>query len=456
MVASTPFKNLHKLKEKKKPEPNKRTILLVDDEVETLRALSEMLKRDYHLLTALDGKEALDLVKNHSEPKSIQMIISDQRMPKMNGVRFLKETLSIIPQSIRIILTGHTDIEDIIDSINEGQIYKFLIKPIEPQDFLLTVKRGMELFALESQNDVLVQNLKELNASLENKVIKRTEQLALAHEQILILEKETTEQQMAGGFAHEMRNAISGAKLIVEHSLGMHKTFNQSIHFANIQTLKEIYSELENKVEEPLFSQISLSMNKVFLRESNLEKGLHVIYSSLSKALNITQKIMDYSIISKEIAKKEEVNINAIVELIVKKWQREFQQNQIAIHLQLSDEDAYIQGSRNHFFILIENLIINAKDALIEKKTPTEDLVLKVSSQIDNLLYLLEFQDNGLGIAEENKTKIYDPFFSTKPEKGIGLGLGFVKKIVTSYKGNLTIQSEENKGTIVTVELPLD
>ena len=159
MDASTPFKNLHKLKEKKPLEPNKRTILVVDDEVETVRALSEMLQQDYHILTAFDGKEALDLVKNHSEPTSIHMIISDQRMPKMNGVSFLKKTLSIIPKSIRIILTGHTDIEDIIDSINEGQIYKFLIKPIEPQDFLLTVKRGMELFALEYKNDILVQNL---------------------------------------------------------------------------------------------------------------------------------------------------------------------------------------------------------------------------------------------------------------------------------------------------------
>ena len=142
--------------------------------------------------------------------------------------------------------------------------------------------------------------------------------------------------------------------------------------------------------------------------------------------------------------------------MIVKKWQPDFQQNHIAIKIQLSDEDAYIQGSRNHFFILMENLIINAKDALIEKSSTTENLLLEVSSQVDDSIYFFQIQDNGLGIAEENKTKIYDPFFSTKPEKGIGLGLGFVKKIVTSYKGNLKIQSVEDEGTIVKVELPLD
>ncbi len=142
------------------------TILIVDDEEYNLSTLHDLLHDEYHVLTATDGQEALELVQKTSDPSQIHLIISDQRMPRMTGVEFLKRTIPIIPKTVRMILTGFTDIDVIIDSINEGQIYKFITKPFENLDLKVTVRRALELFELEDQNIILRESnrrLTELN-----------------------------------------------------------------------------------------------------------------------------------------------------------------------------------------------------------------------------------------------------------------------------------------------------
>ena len=88
-------------------------------------------------------------------------------MPGMTGVEFLKKTISIIPNAIRMILTGFMDVKDIIDSINEGHIYKFLLKPLEPTELLISVKRALEAYELETKNIKLIEQLKHANEDLK-------------------------------------------------------------------------------------------------------------------------------------------------------------------------------------------------------------------------------------------------------------------------------------------------
>ncbi len=161
------------LKENKNMD-KKYTVLLVDDEPANIEALRRLLEDEYNVIKAKDGLEALAILRNDPNPSRIGLIISDQRMPGMMGVEFLKQTISIIPNTIRIILTGFTDITDIIASINEGHIYKFLTKPIEPNDLSITVKRALEAYELEVQNIDLIEQLKQANENLEKKVKERT------------------------------------------------------------------------------------------------------------------------------------------------------------------------------------------------------------------------------------------------------------------------------------------
>ncbi len=150
------------------PTSKKFNILLVDDEKENLDSLSLVLNREYNLSFASDGQEALELLQSGTLPEPLHMIISDQRMPRMTGVDLLREAREIVPDAVRIILTGFTDADAIISSINEGQIYKFLTKPIDPVDLRVTVRRSLEFYALEQENVQLVVDLKHRVKEVEN------------------------------------------------------------------------------------------------------------------------------------------------------------------------------------------------------------------------------------------------------------------------------------------------
>jgi diguanylate cyclase (GGDEF)-like protein len=153
------------------------TILVVDDELANIESLTMILEEKYNIIKAQNALEALTIIKNETNPEKINLIIADQRMPDMMGVEFLKQTMPIIPDAMRIILTGFMEVNDIIDSINEGKIYKFLTKPIEPNDLLITVKRALEAYELQIQNKSLIEKLQYMNENLEKKVEERTIQL---------------------------------------------------------------------------------------------------------------------------------------------------------------------------------------------------------------------------------------------------------------------------------------
>ncbi|MCP5493607.1 MAG: SpoIIE family protein phosphatase [Leptospiraceae bacterium] len=159
------------LKEKQK----KHTILLVDDEEANLRSICRLLENDYNVISAKDGLDGINIIK--TQGNNIHLVISDQRMPNLSGVDFLKQSVAINPNIVRIILTGYTDIGSIIASINEAQIYKFIVKPIEPEDFLLTIQRALEFYELEMKNIALIQELKTVNSNLEETVKERTKEL---------------------------------------------------------------------------------------------------------------------------------------------------------------------------------------------------------------------------------------------------------------------------------------
>lgn len=117
-------------------------ILIVDDEEANLRALDRLLDYDYQPLTARSGAEALATLAQHD----CAMIISDQRMPEMSGLDFLKKAAEMRPHTIRILLTGYTDIDTLVEAINCGIVYKYVTKPWSNDDLLQLIKRGFEHF----------------------------------------------------------------------------------------------------------------------------------------------------------------------------------------------------------------------------------------------------------------------------------------------------------------------
>lgn len=126
------------------------TILVVDDEIANLQKLRRTFINRYSVLTASSGVEALDLVRGNN---AIAVMIVDQRMPDMTGVEFLQQTQDILPHAVRIILTGYTDVDVLMEAINSCKVYRYIVKPWDPPDMLITVERGLEAHRLARENE---------------------------------------------------------------------------------------------------------------------------------------------------------------------------------------------------------------------------------------------------------------------------------------------------------------
>ena len=162
------------------------TLLCVDDEQNILSALRRLFRQDgYRILTAGSGEEGLSLL----EREPVDLVISDMRMPEMDGARFLERVSSRWPETLRILLTGHADIASTIAAINRGQIFRYIAKPWDDQDVRLIVRHALERQQLERDKRRLEaltgrqnEQLRELNASLEARVEARTAELSLARD----------------------------------------------------------------------------------------------------------------------------------------------------------------------------------------------------------------------------------------------------------------------------------
>ncbi|MBI2646538.1 MAG: response regulator [Deltaproteobacteria bacterium] len=151
-------------------QSTRHSILLIDDEIENLKALERTLMTVATVYTADSGKAGLEIV----EKNSISLVICDQRMPEMTGIEFFKTLQKTHPHILRMILTGYTDVEDLIEAINEGGLYRYITKPWNNHELKLIVQRALERFDLEIRNRELVQELKQINEGLEKTVQDRT------------------------------------------------------------------------------------------------------------------------------------------------------------------------------------------------------------------------------------------------------------------------------------------
>lgn len=140
-------------------------ILLVDDERNVLRSLERLfLEEEYEIHTASSGREGLDILER-SGP--FRLIISDFRMPAMNGVEFLREVCQRWPDTERMILSGFADTAAIVDAINQGQICKFIAKPWNDDDLLGVVREALQRYELRERNRQLVTDLVTANEELK-------------------------------------------------------------------------------------------------------------------------------------------------------------------------------------------------------------------------------------------------------------------------------------------------
>ncbi|WP_127476868.1 response regulator [Sulfurivermis fontis] len=200
-----------------------RVLLVVDDEENILRAVVRLLRNEgYVVLTATSGQQGLDLLEQHP----VGVILSDQRMPGMTGSEFLEHAKVLRPQTVRIMLSGYTDLQSVTDAINRGAIYKFLTKPWDDELLRVNIREAFEHYELRAERDRLAGELQALNRQLaasnrglQQRVATQGHELD-QHHRLLELSREIVEHLPVGVLGVSDEGVVAVANSVAHALIG--------------------------------------------------------------------------------------------------------------------------------------------------------------------------------------------------------------------------------------------
>jgi diguanylate cyclase len=157
--------------------PNKCSVLIVDDEPYILPTLAALVGRDFEVVTASSADAAQAVL----EQRPIDILLTDQRMPRRTGVQLLEWVRTHAPQTVRILMTGFAELEDAVSAINKGHVYHYLMKPCRTEELLQVLRNAAEKLRLERDRERLVEELRRAKQDLEERVRERTRELEEAN-----------------------------------------------------------------------------------------------------------------------------------------------------------------------------------------------------------------------------------------------------------------------------------
>ncbi len=413
--------------------PQKRySILYVDDEDGNLRIFQRAFKKTFDVYIALSGNEALDILSQHS----IHLLISDQRMPNMSGVELLRLASVQYPDTIRIILTAYTDIDDIMQAVNECGIYRYLPKPWKKEEMQQTLEQALEVYKLRQEKNILISELRESNEVLEDKVKNRTATLTETNERLIA---EIEERK-------KIENALQIAKETAEEA----------------SKAKELFlSTMSHEIRTPLNAIIGLTY---LLQHSSLNaeqlENVQTLQFSGKTLLALINDILDFSKINagKVEFEKIDFDVRALLKSTIKTFENQANTKKIDLLLELdSSLPEVVVGDQVRLGQILNNLIGNSI-----KFTHVGNVKASVKLLEENekeLLLQFTISDTGIGIAENKKDLIFENFSQASQDTsrkygGTGLGLAITKRLVEHQNGKIWVKSELGNGSVFYVVLP--
>lgn len=382
---------------------NKHCLLVVDDEPDLVQSVKDLLRFDYRVLGTTRATEGLKIM----DQEEVHVVMTDQRMPEMTGIEFLKSLKKAHPEAIRLLFTAYADIDVVTDAINEGSVYRYVSKPWDTQELRSVLKQAVERYELQAERKRLHRELEESNRQLA----KKNQELEHANE---------LKRAFIRVASHELRTPLTVVLGLSE--LGA--TAPEGASLKNwLGQINKHAARLNGRVDQ---------MVKL-LQADRFERSL---------------KIGDVDV-ARLIARSAEA-VSSFIE-----------QRKLTLHLLVSDKLGCIRGEEEKLQDSLVQLLINAI-----RFTPDGGRIRVTAERTPAGALTIAVQDTGIGIDPHCMPHIFEPFFTKFDvshhcsgtfqfdKRGLGLGLTVAKTFVEMHGGKLLVQSEVGLGSTFTIELP--
>lgn len=310
------------------------------------------------------------------------------------------------------------------------------------------VERAMEA----ADRTVVERALHQLNRELEQRIDERARQLEEATELVLRLQKERTEAQMAAGFAQEMQSVLDPARTVIEKVMGQGKEVDpeDSEPATDLrQLLQELYLAVQDHLSEATTQRFGLAMQHA----DQLTGAFAALRRPVEEALKITREISEYSLIGRARPGHEVCQMIPLIESIHDELAPLIEHEQIRVVFDLHGP-LQLYGAELHYRAAIRCLLANACDA-VRELIDDQPRRIFVRYHAVPAGALISIEDNGEGIPENARSRLFEPFYSTKGRSHTGLGLPIARKVATLYDGQLDLDSRPGEGTRARMLLPL-
>jgi signal transduction histidine kinase len=365
------------------------SVYVVDDDALVTDSLSRalQLETDWRVRSFNHGAQALDAMP--SQPPDV--VLSDFKMPHMDGIAFLGRVRAAYPESVLLLLTGYADKESAIRAINEVGIWQYVEKPWDLGDLLVKIRQGLERRAL-------VVELRAKNTTLQT----RLDELERAHQELVRTERMAAVGRVASGLAHEIGNQLA---------------------------LVGYAEAIRDRSTDPEVADFA-----------------RVIVAAQRRLAALVEEIKDFARGAAAQYPREPGDLAAAVEeaLAILRFDADVKTRRVSLEVRRRPLALVHRGK-------IEQVVVNLVRNAVQASALGAEVQVTVDE--DEQGALVRVVDSGPGMSSEVLARLGEPFFTTK-ERGSGLGLGISRRIIDEHGGRLEVRSTPGAGTEVTVRLP--
>jgi len=386
-------------------EQRRHTLLIVDDEVDVLESLRHQFHRTYRVLTATSGGPAVSLLNEHE----VQLILSDQRMPGMSGDAFLSQARKLQPDAIRMLFTGYADIQAVINAVNEGHIFRYILKPWDTVELEGIIRQAAEQYDLLAERKRLIAELQAANAQLlqANEELARAGQLKTAFIEVA---------------SHEFNTPITLVLGLTE--------------------LLKLANPSRGDDEREILRQITTSGRQLSRLVTNM--------LTLLRAEDFRRTLQ-----------RSPVELVGLIQGVVDQVRPFMVARQLNLQLSMDPDLGTFEIDADKISAVLVNLLTNAI-----KFTPDQGRIGLAAELAEQDEARIRVEDRGVGIEPQALKHLFQPFFTQFDpsrhssgdfgfnKRGLGLGLSIAKQFVEMHGGRIAAESLEGGGTRITIHLP--